>query len=297
MRDKSKEQYEAEINDLFEQYAAVSGDDMDTLRKTLRYRLINTTAEYIFSKHVIIPNKEEYGEEIFNTVKYCINSFAADKGNNFVHYLRASLKSNLAKSETQHRYFNKYRGLGISAKTIGKIKKVLYQKQIFAESGKNASHEEIINWIGKSLGMETKTVKNYLDKSILLNEEEDYSDNAIQEYPGLNPFNPEELFMSAESLRETLDVFNEVFTKTQERIKPYLRLLISMKYFEAAIEAQKLQKQYPFFDYTEIALWAKEKKLPGQKDIAQKWGRTESDASRTIEKFEKKVREKLKSDE
>jgi hypothetical protein len=174
---------------------------------------------------------------------------------------------------------------------IANIQKVLYQKQLFTETGKNAGYGEMIQWIGKNLGLAPQRVKKYLDRSKLLNGEDDY---AIQEYPGLNPSNPEEQFMNAESLAEILDVFDAVFAKTQERIKPYVRQLISAKYFEAALEARKLRKQYFFFDYAEIALWAKEKKVPGQKDIAKKYGRTESDASRTIEKFEKKTRERLK---
>jgi hypothetical protein len=100
-----------------------------------------------------------------------------------------------------------------------------------------------------------------------------------------------------ESLSETLNAFNAVFAKNQERIKPYLRLLISAKYyedFEAAIAPYQLPQKYPFFDYEAITAWRAGKISPTQRDIAREWGRSEQDASRTIKRFEKKVQEKLK---
>jgi DNA-binding MarR family transcriptional regulator len=104
---------------------------------------------------------------------------------------------------------------------------------------------------------------------------------------------PEEAFIHTEFLIEVLDIFNEVFNKTQERVKPYLRQLLSAKYYEAAVEAQKLNKDYPFFDYKTIKTRAIGQNISTQKEIAEKWRRDESDASRTIEKFEKRVKEKI----
>jgi hypothetical protein len=68
MQNKSKEQYEEEINDLFTRFSEASDmESMDAPKKTALYGLTTTATEYIFSKHVIIKNKEEYGEEIFTT--------------------------------------------------------------------------------------------------------------------------------------------------------------------------------------------------------------------------------------
>jgi DNA-directed RNA polymerase specialized sigma subunit len=298
MRQQSKVQYEAEISDLFSRYAEASGCGTEVLRKTLLYRLINAGAEYIF-KYVPIPNKEEYGEEIFTTIHNCILSFNADKGANFVHYLRASIKNNLARSVAQNHDFEKYQGLGISTKTIIKIRKVLYQKQLFMESKKNAGFEEMVQWIAKNLGLTPQGVKKYLDKSNLLatgnpspNNQDDF-----YEYPDLNSLSPEKIVFRMEFLQETLDAFTEVFGKTQNRIKPYLSRLISAKYyayFEAVAAPQQLQEKYPFFDYEAITAWHTGKETPAQKDIAREWGRTEQDASRTIGRFEKKIQKKLR---
>jgi hypothetical protein len=298
---KSKEQYEAEINNLFAQYSKVSGSDMDAYRKTILYNLMNTTAEYIFSKHVIIKNKEEYGEEIFATMKNCIGSFDFTKGDNFLYYLKASIRQNLIKSSVQNVYSNKLNGLSISSKTINKIKRVVDQKKIFIAYRKNASYEEMIQWIAKNLGLGLKTVKEYLDKQNLLNTQEEYDvyqdesgENHSSIFSGFMSQSPEETYIHSESLIEILDVFNEVFSQKQGRIQPYLRLLLSVKYYEAAVEAQKMKKEYPFFDYEKIAIWSREKNIPNQKDIAKSQNKNESDASRTIDKFEKGVREKLK---
>jgi hypothetical protein len=157
----------------------------------------------------------------------------------------------------------------------------------------------MVQWIANNLGLTPQTVKKYLDKSNLLNEEnlyDNYHDDSC-ECPDLDSLNPEEIIIKAESLRATLDAFDAVFSKTQERIKPYLRRLISAKYyeyFEAAIAPRQLSQKYPFFDYEAIAAWRTGKEAPTQRDIAREWERTEQDASRTIGRFEKKVREKLK---
>jgi DNA-directed RNA polymerase specialized sigma subunit len=297
MRQQSRAQYEAEISDLFSRYAEASGGGTEVLRKTILYRLINAAAEYIF-KCVPIQNKEEYGEEIFTTINNCIASFNAGKGSNFVHYLRASIKNNLARSAARNHDFEKYQGLGVSTKTIVKIRKVLYQKQLFMESGKNAGFEEMVRWIAKNLGLTPQGVKKYLDRANLLNTKNPYNHNQddFYEYPDLNALKPEEKIFKMEFLGKTIDAFTEVFGKTQNRIKPYLSRLISAKYyayFEDAAAPQHLPEKYPFFDYDAIAAWQTKKETPTQKEIAQEWGRTEQDASRTIGRFEKKVQKKL----
>jgi hypothetical protein len=298
MRNQAKALCEAEVDDLFSRYAEARGGDMDALRKTILYQLVNAAAEYIF-KCVPMPNKEEYGEEIFTTIRNCVASFDRDKGFSFVHYLAASIRKNLSKGAARHHYFKKYQGLGVSIKTIAKIKKVLYQKQLFMESGKDADFEEMLQWIAKNLGLTTGAVKKYLGKSNLLNGESLYDryQGSFYDYQDFDSLNPEELIIKTESLKETLDVFNEAFGKTQDRVKPYLSMLISAKYyeyFEAAVAPRQLSQTYPFFDYAAIRAWRAGKEAPTQKDIAREWGRTEQDASRTIGKFEKKVQEMLK---
>jgi hypothetical protein len=52
---------------------------------------MNVAAEYVFSRHITIKSKEEYEEEIFRTIKNCVASFSFDKGDNFVHYLKAGM--------------------------------------------------------------------------------------------------------------------------------------------------------------------------------------------------------------
>jgi hypothetical protein len=158
----------------------------------------------------------------------------------------------------------------------------------------------MVQWIAKNLDLEPKMVKKYLGKQNLLNaqEEYDYQDEYDEKqsstFSGFTSSSPEEAFIHSESLIETLDVFNEVFSKTQKRVKPYLSELLSSKYYEAALEAQKLKHNYPFFDYKKIAIWSRGKNVPSQRDIAKSWNRNETDASRTIEKFEKRAQGKLR---
>jgi len=88
-----------------------------------------------------------------------------------------------------------------------------------------------------------------------------------------------------------LETFENVFRNKQERVKPYLRKLITHEYFEYIAH---FFRTYSFVDtemVKNVLLYKKE--LPSQKEIAEGFGKLEADASRTINNFKKEVKEKL----
>jgi hypothetical protein len=103
--------------------------------------------------------------------------------------------------------------------------------------------------------------------------------------------NPEEELIKKEEIMAELEIVENVFIKEQERVKPYLKKLVTREYFENIV---RFIGKYSFVDEEMVKdVWFNKKVLPSQKEIAKIFGKLEVDASRTINKFKKKVEEKL----
>jgi hypothetical protein len=102
--------------------------------------------------------------------------------------------------------------------------------------------------------------------------------------------NPEEEILKKEEIKAKLNTVEIVFSNKQERVKPYLRKLVTHEYFE---EIVRFLEAYSFVD-TEMVknVLLNKKVLPSQKEIAETFGKLEADASRTINKFKKEVERK-----
>jgi hypothetical protein len=103
---------------------------------------------------------------------------------------------------------------------------------------------------------------------------------------------PDEELSVKETILMQLEAVETVFIGKQERVKPYLRRLITREYAELIFH---FLDGFSFID-TEMIKNAKFNRglLPNQKEIASSFDRVEQDASRTIAKFKKEVEEILK---
>ncbi|MGL4987526.1 MAG: hypothetical protein ACRC5H_10390 [Treponemataceae bacterium] len=104
---------------------------------------------------------------------------------------------------------------------------------------------------------------------------------------------PEEHFDSTESLQRCLHLFQlieKTFNESQQRKKPYLSALLTQKFYdEIHVFEIKTKKKYTFSFVDEEILTAEKK--PKQQEVAACFERDKSDASRTINKFIKKLEE------
>jgi hypothetical protein len=91
---------------------------------------------------------------------------------------------------------------------------------------------------------------------------------------------------------DILNVIDKVFKSKQERIKPYLRALITLEILKAEFET--LPDGYECIDYTFFEKYSNGLKKPTQKEVAKDFGRDETDASRTINRFYKSLRPDLR---
>ena len=103
--------------------------------------------------------------------------------------------------------------------------------------------------------------------------------------------NPEDEIIKKEEIMEELDTVEKVFRNKLDKVKPYLRKLVTHEYFDKIV---RFLGTYSFVD-TEMVknVLLNRKVLPSQKEIAEIFGKHEADASRTINKFKKEVERKL----
>jgi hypothetical protein len=136
--------------------------------------------------------------------------------------------------------------------------------------------------------LEKKAIQNLGQEYIQTHKDEDYSLLDILSSPLLSP---EEEIIKKEEIIAELEMVESVFKNKQERVKPYLRKLVTHEYFEKIVH---FLGTYSFVDTEMIKnVLLNKKLLPSQKEIAEIFGKLEADASRTINKFKKEVEEKL----
>jgi hypothetical protein len=233
---KSREQLEKEIDGTI--YFSITGDNTEALRKTELYKLSALVFEYC-KRFVYVKSEKasQYGMEIYNCTKNCLNNFSLEMEVPFLNYLNAALSRTIKTAEQREK--NTIKKLG--------------QDHMQTQEGKEYSIIDIQN----------------------------------------SPFqNPEEESVLKEEIIAELEAINSVFIDEQERVKPYLKKLITREYFDYII---RFFSEYSFVD-TEMVKTVLLYKgaLPSQKEIAALFKRHEADASRTINKFKKKVRETFK---
>jgi hypothetical protein len=88
---------------------------------------------------------------------------------------------------------------------------------------------------------------------------------------------------------DLLGFINNVFKTEQERVKPYLRALFTLELLKTRTSIENLPRDYECINYDFFDKYSNELEIPSQKAVAADFGRSETDASRTIHTFYKKL--------
>jgi hypothetical protein len=97
-----------------------------------------------------------------------------------------------------------------------------------------------------------------------------------------------------QTIHNILSEIDKMFKNRQDRVKPYLRALLTLKMLKLLDSIESLPSGYEFIDYGFFEKYSKENKLPTQKEVAALFGRDETDASRTLSKFSKRIEHEIK---
>jgi hypothetical protein len=311
---KTGKQYEEDIGILLKEYRNCSSrTDTETEQKKIFRELSVILAEYCYAgflfgvSYTTRKNIRDYGVEVYTAISSSIKYYDPQRGG-FFSLLKDSIKKEIKKNYSIGYAESNRGGMRIRGKDEKNIRRILKEINLLEESGKKFNSEEAIRWIGQSLDMPPETVKRYLAMAKKINViRECFPDNSSEggsdgDKESITSIlksyysEPDEIAEINETFIQVMDIFEEVFTKTQKRVKPYLRQLLSIKYYEITVKYSKIAGDYSFFDKEKIKEWKEIGKIPAQKEIAAAFNKNEADASRTLQVFFNKVIQLLPND-
>jgi hypothetical protein len=137
-----------------------------------------------------------------------------------------------------------------------------------------------------------ETIKIYYELDHIQNDSDGEEHSVIEETVPSHYKESEEVMPETINTEKLLDAIEVHFTKKLDSIKPYLQKLLTLKLFDALTLIPNLKQNYSFVDYDMLKKYTSVEYTPTQKDIAAPFDKLESDASRTLRNFLKKIANK-----
>lgn len=232
---------------------------------------------------------EGYSCEIMEVAARCINNFDKGKGV-FLHYFNAAWKKEYSHICGKQILDDKYGGMHISEEYKRAVKNyILWEEKL----GTGRTKEELYEILSETMNLPVEKIIeiakleniNYVSDVYEKDEEErsiwDYIDSGERE---------DEVYFSKEELEGLLSLLETSFDKLQDRQKPVIADMLTIKIHEVLID---IEKKYSFVNSEILMRIIKERTIPSQREIAAKYGKNEASISRTYKDFIKKVKEKM----
>lgn len=281
-----KEKYEKLISEtpLF----GIDKDKQSVLYRKESLRLV----EYLY-RYLLSINKdkyEPYGCEIVDVATRCIYGY--DKRGDFIHYFNVAWSREYSHICGNEIIDSKFHGMKLSDQEKRDIKKYM---RIVSRCNPNMSQEEKYLKVSELMELPVDQIKK-LSEATETKIVSDVSHNSDGEEISLydhieEEFSTEGYFENLALLTEMLDKLEAGFLKLQERQKPIVSDMLTIKIGLDMWEIDKLAKKYLFIN-KEISDHIKKTGIvPTQRDIAAKYGKNEASISRTMKEFLKKIKE------
>lgn len=232
---------------------------------------------------------ENYGLEITETAKRCIRGYDESKGQ-FLSYFLSSWKYEFSHLTSDRLIDEKLHGIKISEDDR---RNVIRYIQFVNSSGTHCSLHEICQRLSVSMGLSTEEVERIAS----IEETTVSSDMAVDsdgnEFCILDQFaSGNDLFeeiVGNEAVSDWLYEIDEVFSEIQERQKPIVTDLLTIKLCDQLPYHILSECQCRFLNSDIIETWHLTGDLPSQKEIAEKHKKKEASVSRSLREFCKKV--------
>ena len=267
--------------------------EIDKDRQSSTYRKESLKmVEYLYCYLLAINTEkyEKYGCEIVEVARRCINGY--DKTGDFLHYFKAAWKKEYSHICGDEIVDNKFQGMKLSQQEKREVKKYM---RLFSKCNLEQSKDNMYKTIAELMDLsvervillaevaETKVVSGYSSNK----EGEEYS--VFDQLA--DSFSVEGYFDNSTSLGVMLDGVEHFYGKLQERQKPIVADLITIKIGADLLEINELKKKYSFISEDICKSLSQTGKVPTQRDIAEKYGKNEASISRTWKEFLKKIRD------
>lgn len=248
--------------------------------------------EYLYC-YLLAINKEKYepyGCEIVDVATRCINGY--DKSGDFIHYFNVAWSREYSHICGNEIINNKFQGMKLSDQERRDIKKYM---RIVSRCNPNMTQEERLIKVSELMELPLERIKQIsetADTRIVSEVAHNSEGEEVSLFDQVEEeFSTETYFDNLASLTELLDQIEAAYLKVQERQKPIISDMLTIKIGLDIWEIEKLAKKYEFIS-VEISENIKHTgNVPTQRDIAEKYGKNEASISRTMKEFFKKVRE------
>ena len=248
--------------------------------------------EYLYC-YLLAINKEKYepyGCEIVDVATRCINGY--DKSGDFIHYFNVAWSREYSHICGNEIINNKFQGMKLSDQERRDIKKYM---RIVSRCNPNMTQEERLIKVSELMELPLERIKQIsetADTRIVREVAHNSEGEEVSLFDQVEEeFSTETYFDNLASLTELLDQIEAAYLKVQERQKPIISDMLTIKIGLDIWEIEKLAKKYEFIS-VEISKNIKHTgNVPTQRDIAEKYGKNEASISRTMKEFLKKVRE------
>ena len=305
----NKKDIETEISNLAKEFFAISNGDnaLVVKRDTLKGKL--WVAMWLYYKDVQYTGyeydgeitAEKYSDVINSTIAKAIEAYKVEKETPFLHYVNAAVKNEISR-ERQKDYLH---GLKVPQKIFGQWKLLVHLAHV---RGIDDSDINKMRELGVTLGIP----KNVLEQVLEFGKVKICSDiitidgkeGSVFDQLKSDIGNPEKEFEKQEDKnQETKTAFHqfriidEIFKKKQKRVKKYLSALLTLKFYPDLIILTKMNGSKQEFAFIDFELYADLEEIevkggsnPSQQDIASRFGRDKTDASRTLNEFLKELK-------
>lgn len=306
---EKKENFEAEIKYLADEFFSISKEDnnLASKRNTLRGKL--WVAMWLYYKDVQYTGyesdnertAEKYSGIINETIARVIKVYKAERGTPFLHYINAAVKNEISR-ERQKNYLH---GLKVPQKIFRQWKLLL---QLAHSRGIDSRDINKMRELGSMLGYSRNVLEQVLDfgKVTICSDiiTIDGKERSVFDQLKSDIGNPEKEFEKQEDKNQEIKtafhqfrIIDEIFKKKQKRVKKYLSALLTLKFYPDLVILTKMNGRKQDFAFIDFELYADLEEIevkggshPSQQDIASRFGRDKTDASRTLNEFLKELK-------
>lgn len=248
--------------------------------------------EYLYCYLLAINSEknEPYGCEIVEVATRCINGY--DGGGDFLHYFNAAWKKEYLHICGDEILEKKFQGIKLSEQEKREVKKYM---RLVSKCKPGMSEEDKFSKISELMELPVKKIRLIAETTETTVVGEFVSNADGEELCTFDQMSDDSYiegdFENLASLVELLDRIEASYVKLQERQKPIVADMITIKIGTDIFELEKISRDYSFISFAVCNQIKRTGIVPKQRDIAEKYGKNEASISRTIKEFLKKVRE------
>ena len=302
---EKKENFEAEIKYLADEFFSISKEDnyLASKRNTLKeklwialwryYKEIQYTG-YEYDDEIIA---EKYSDVINSTIAKTMEAYKIEKEVPFLHYVNAAVKNEISR-ERQKDYLH---GLKVPQKIFRQWKLLVH---LAHSRGIDIRDINKMRELGSMLSYSKNVLEQVLDFGkvticsdiITIDGKERSVFDQLKSDIG-NPENELEKTEELEAVLHRFTIMDNFFQKKQERVKKYLSALLTLKFYPDLVILTKMNGRKQDFAFIDFELYADLEEIevkggsnPSQQDIASRFGRDKTDASRTLNEFLKELK-------